>query len=360
MSGTSTTKLELGARPRILVITLRRLGDVLLTTPLIRSIKRAWPDCEIDVLAYAATGGILSGNPDIARVIGIPEPPNVLQDIALMARLWKRYALAVSTQPGDRPTRYALIAGRKSAAPVQDRLTGRIANAMLTRSVPFSGSVHRVEEVLKLADALGIARVPEIIGPAITRSDTGERYAVIHAKPMYRYKQWTAEGWRTLAAALAQRGFTIKATGGPDPAERTYLDEVWAGSPAVERLDGKLPWTELFALISRAQIFIGPDTSVTHIAAATGIPTVALYGPTDPRLWGPWPADGLHQGWDAAGMTQRRGNVWLVQNPLPCVPCQKEGCERDRDFGRSACLEEMRPADVIKTVDEALAAAALR
>jgi heptosyltransferase-3 len=59
-------------------------------------------------------------------------------------------------------------------------------------------------------------------------------------------------------------------------------------------------------------------------------------------------------------MTQRRGNVWLVQNPLPCVPCQKEGCERDRDFGRSACLEEMRPADVIKTVDEALAAAALR
>ena len=210
-----------------------------LTTPLIRSIKRAWPDCEIDVLAYAATGGILSGNPDIARVIGIPEPPNVLQDIALMARLWKRYALAVSTQPGDRPTRYALIAGRKSAAPVQDRLTGRIANAMLTRSVPLSGSVHRVEEVLKLADALGIARVPEIIGPAITRSDTGERYAVIHAKPMYRYKQWTAEGWRTLAAALAQRGFTIKATGGPDPAERAYLDEVWAGSPAVERLDGK-------------------------------------------------------------------------------------------------------------------------
>ena len=90
MSGTSTTKLELGARPRILVITLRRLGDVLLTTPLIRSIKRAWPDCEIDVLAYAATGGILSGNPDIARVIGIPEPPNVLQDIALMARLRAR------------------------------------------------------------------------------------------------------------------------------------------------------------------------------------------------------------------------------------------------------------------------------
>jgi heptosyltransferase-3 len=182
---------------------------------------------------------------------------------------------------------------------------------------------------------------------------------VIHAKPMYRYKQWTTEGWRALAAALAQRGYSIKATGGPDAAERAYLDAVWENNPAVERLDGKLAWTELFALISSAQIFVGPDTSVTHIAAATGCPTVALYGPTD-RLWGPWPTEGLREGWNADGTTQRRGNVWLVQNPLPCMPCQKEGCERDRDHGRSVCLEEMRPADVIKAVDEALAASAVR
>jgi heptosyltransferase-3 len=356
VSGAATTKLELPARPRILVITLRRLGDVLLTTPIIRSIKRTWPDGAIDVLAYEATGGILSGNPDIARVIGIPEPPGAAQDLALMARLWKRYDLAVSTQPGDRPTRYALIAGRKSVAPVQDRFTGRIKAALLTRSVPFSGSVHRVEEVLRLADALGIARVPEIVGPAVPASRGTQRYAVIHAKPMYRYKQWTADGWRAVAAALAQRGLKLKATGGPDAAERAYLDTLWNGSPQIERLDGTLSWPELFALISRAEIFIGPDTSVTHLAAASGCPTIALYGPTDPRLWGPWPAQGLHQEWQAAGTMQRRGNVWLVQNPLPCMPCQKEGCERDRDHGRSICLEEMRPEDVINAIDAALAA----
>lgn len=359
MSEPATTKLELPAQPRILVITLRRLGDVLLTTPIIRSIKRAWPDSSIDVLAYEGTGGILAGNPDIARVIGIPEPPSVLQDVALMARLLKRYALAVSTQPGDRPTRYALIAGRKNAAPVQDRFTGTLNRLRLTRSVPFSGKLHRVEEVLRLADVLGIPRVPEIVGPALPVTDAGERYAVIHAKPMYRYKQWTAEGWRELAAALAQRGFKIKATGGPEAVERAYLDDVWENNSSVERLDGKLPWTDLFALIARANIFIGPDTSVTHIAAATGCPTVALYGPTDPRLWGPWPAEGLREGWDADGTTQRRGNVWLVQNPLPCMPCQKEGCERGRSSA-SVCLDEMNPADVIKAVDMALAASALK
>ena len=360
MTEAAPTRLELPKRPRILVITLRRLGDVLLTTPIIRSIKRAWPDSTIDVLAYEGTGGILAGNPDIARVIGIPEPPNVGQDFALMARLWKRYALAVSTQPGDRPMRYALVAGRRNAAPVQDRFTGTLNRMMLTRSVPFTGDVHRVEEVLRLADALGIPRVPEIVGPALPATDADERYAVIHARPMYRYKQWTPEGWRELAALLAQRGLKIKATGGPDEAERRYLDEVWETNPAVERFDGKLPWTELFALISRAKVFVGPDTSVTHIAAATGCPTVALYGPTDPRLWGPWPAEGLHEGWNADGTMQRRGNVWLVQNPLPCMPCQKEGCERDRDNGRSVCLEEMKPADVIKAVDAALAASALK
>ena len=52
---------------RILVISLRRIGDLLLTTPLIRSLRRAWPDSEIDVLVFANTAGILAGNPDINR-----------------------------------------------------------------------------------------------------------------------------------------------------------------------------------------------------------------------------------------------------------------------------------------------------
>jgi ADP-heptose:LPS heptosyltransferase len=62
-------------RPRVLVITLRRLGDVLLTTPLIRSIKRALPAATIEALVFAGTEGILSGNPDLAGVIAIPRRP---------------------------------------------------------------------------------------------------------------------------------------------------------------------------------------------------------------------------------------------------------------------------------------------
>jgi heptosyltransferase-3 len=92
---------------------------------------------------------------------------------------------------------------------------------------------------------------------------------------------------------------------------------------------------------------------VTHLAAAAGCPTVALFGPTDPRLWGPWPAGGLHEMWRAAGPIQRRGNVWLVQHAQPCTPCQKEGCERHLD-SHAACLDELSVAEVLAAVDQAL------
>ena len=65
----------LPARPKILVITLRRLGDVLLTTPLIRSLRRARPDATVDVLVFKGTAGILGGNPDISNVITMSERP---------------------------------------------------------------------------------------------------------------------------------------------------------------------------------------------------------------------------------------------------------------------------------------------
>jgi heptosyltransferase III len=124
----------------------------------------------------------------------------------------------------------------------------------------------------------------------------------------------------------------------------------------VRRLDGLLTWPELAGAIRAARVYVGPDTSVTHLAAATGAPTVALYGPTDPRQWGPWPVGGLGQAWDSAGTIQQRGDVWLVQNPLPCLPCRQEGCERRLD-SYSRCLDELSAAQVLDAVDQALASA---
>lgn len=348
-------RIKLPDQPRILVVALRRLGDVLLTTPLIRSLRQAWPDAHIDALVFADTAGILAGNPDLDNVVTMPPRPTALQSLALGARLWRKYDLAVSTQSGDRPTGFAIIAGRQRVAPVEDRLSGRIKHALLDRCIGYVHSLHRVEQMLRLADALGIERVPEMVAPKAEpfAAMPAGSYAVIHAAPFFRYKQWTAQGWRDLAAAISARGLTVVATGGPAADERVYLDEVWQGAN-VSRLDGKLNWPQLTGLLSKARVYVGPDTSVTHLAAATGSPTVAIYGPTDPRLWGPWPSRGLARPWLAAGSIQHSGNVWLVQNPLPCMPCQLEGCERRLDSA-SACLEELPVSRVMTAVGLALA-----
>ncbi|MGC1466393.1 MAG: glycosyltransferase family 9 protein [Pseudolabrys sp.] len=347
-------RMELPERPRILVIALRRLGDVLLTTPLIRSLRRAWPNAVIDALVFADTAGILDGNPDLNAVVTMPARPSATQSLALARRLWRQYDLAVSTQSGDRPAFFAFAAGRMRAGPVEDNFNGRLKRAAYRRCIPYVPGVHRVEEMLRLVDMLGIARAPELVCPSAPSSPVApaSAYAVIHAAPMFRYKQWTATGWRELAKALAARGLTVVATGGQGDSERRYLADVWSGAE-VQRRDGQLNWPQLAALLARARVFIGPDTSVTHLAAAAGCPTVALYGPTDPRLWGPWPAGGLKKMWSAAGQIQRRGNVWLVQNAFPCTPCQLEGCERRLD-SYSACLDELSPRQVIAAVDEAL------
>ena len=351
--------VRLPKRARILVVALRRLGDVLLTTPLIRSVKHAFPDATIDALVFAGTEGVLAGNPDLKNVLAIPPRAKLGATLGLLKQIAKRYDLALSTQTGDRPTTLALIAGRQSAGLVEaDGLAAAAKRVLLSRSCLTARDWHRVRDILQLTELLGIPAVADVVcpsGPVRAGLAPAQSYAVLHASPMFIYKRWTAEGWRQLAAALRARGLAIVVTGAAS--DRAYLDDVWRGGDRVAdvmRLDGALTWPELAAVIGTARAYIGPDTAITHLAAASGAPTVALYGPTDPRIWGPWPRGGLDHAWAPSGTIQRRGNVFLVQNPLLCLPCQQEGCDR-RLESHSQCLDTLTVAQVVSAVDEALA-----
>lgn len=109
---------------------------------------------------------------------------------------------------------------------------------------------------------------------------------------------------------------------------------------------GRLTLGGTAALIARAQFYVGPDTAITHIAAAAGVPTIALFGPTDPVKWGPWPKGHTASSnpWQRVG-DQRSGNVQLIQGRAHCVPCGQEGC--DRHIGSASdCLQQL-PAERI-------------
>jgi len=134
--------------------------------------------------------------------------------------------------------------------------------------------------------------------------------------------------------------------GGLDAADREHVAE----------LGGRLPFAALTPLIEGARIFVGPDTSVTHLAAATGTPTIALFGPSHPVAWGPWPLRWRGEGpspWQLKAPLQRRGNVWLIQGEGDCVPCNQEGCDRHLE-SHSRCLDELSVERVIAVVDEVL------
>ncbi len=349
---------KLPPQPHVLVIAMRRLGDVLLTTPLVRSLRRGLPGARVTMLVFRGTEGILAGNPDIDAVITVPERPSAAEMLTLIRTLWRRYDLAVSTQTGDRPTFLAFVAGRRRAGLTPAR-AGWWKRLVLNHPVTVDSNNHRVVELLRLARAVGVPSQPDLVPPAGAAAEIfalQKPYAVLHPNPNYHYKRWNDAGWRSLACSLAERGLAVFVTGGPDPAERSYLDALWGpADSSVERLDGQLEWPQLAALIGGAQVYIGPDTSMTHLAAATGCPTVAIYGPTSPHLIGPWPVGGPGEPWLPASTIQHRGNVWVVQNPLPCLPCEKLGCEGHYE-SRSQCLDELSARQVLIAVEEALRA----
>jgi heptosyltransferase III len=350
--------LDLPAQARVLVITLRRLGDVLLTTPLIRTVRRALPEATLETLVFRGSEGILAGNPDLDSVITMSERPSPRETFGLFRRLWRRYDLVIATQRGDRPTFFALLAGRRRVALVpREGETGawwkRHAHQVPVAATP---DVHRVTQLLSLATAIGLKPVAEVVCPPGRPSESAPRspYAVLHPGPLYRYKRWNDLGWRQLAHALTERGLAVAVTGGPDAAERGYLDSLWPGADqTVHRLDGQLDWPQLAGLLAAAKVYVGPDTSMTHLAAACGCPTVAVFGPTNPRLIGPWPVGGLAEPWAHGRTVQRRGNVWVIQHPLPCLPCEKLGCEGHLS-SRSQCLDDLAAPVVLAAVEQAL------
>lgn len=372
MSVLSLREAPLPTAPhRALVVSLRFLGDALLTTPVVRALKQRYPECAVDALVFRGTEGVFDGNPDVRGVIGVPEFPSSSELRAILRSLWRRYDLALVTQPGTRPHLFGWAAGRYRVGLVPTEPRKAWWKKWLThRHAPFDATGARVLENQRLARMLGIEIAPVVVPPSAgedaLRSSahvgfdvTRQRFAVVHATPRWAYKRWTDDGWRALIAALAGRGLRVVLTGGGVEAERAYLDRLLAGvDPAsCVRIDGRLSFGQTADLLRHAALYVGPDTATTHLAAACATPTLALYGPTDPHIWGPWPAAGGAR-FDRVAAVQRRGNVVLLQNAaLDCVPCQLEGCDRHRE-SRAACLDELSAQRVIEAAHSMLDARA--
>lgn len=350
---------------RILVVCTRRLGDVLLVTPLIASLRRAHPQARIEALVFADTAAALAGNADLDAVRPWPRRLRPGRALRELGSLWRAFDLAIAAVASDRAHWLCWI-----AAPRRAGFTSRETGGWMRRRIaPAVGidplRVHSVEQVLRIADALQIARQPQVVPPRAAPAVTVDApYAVVHATPMFRYKAWPADHWVSLVQGLRARGLRVALTGGPASAEREAVAALAAavGTPATEVIDlaGRLSLAETTPLLERAAVYVGPDTSMTHLAAACGTAVVALFGPSNPVTWGPWP-----QGFDTAGdspwqrvaASQRQGRLRLLQGTQArwpgCIPCLREGCDNHVD-SVSDCLDRLPVDRVLAAVDDLL------
>lgn len=352
------------AAPRnVLVIVTRRIGDVLLATPVLRSLKRAWPNTAIDALVFSSTAAALSGNPDLGQVHAIPERPTLPQHIAFIGKLFRRYDLAISLVPGDRPTLYAFVAGRKRVGLLTPTRKERWKRHLLHQWVPYElGAQHVLLAHLSVLRTVGVTPLMEVV-TGLREADRqraakvlaplgNQRYVVLHLYPRFNYKMWSDAGWLELARWISARGLAVVLTGSGDAAELAYVNRLARDMPLALNLAGKLTLNETAGVLAGASAYVGPDTALTHMAAALNVPTVALFGPTDPLQWGPWPkGHDIHSTpWRSLGDQSLR-NVRIVQGSGACVPCRLEGCER-HIASFSACLMALPALRVIEALSE--------
>ncbi len=349
---------------RILIISMRFLGDLLLTTPLIHSIRQAYPKAEISVLVYKNTAAILEGNHDITHIITTPQQPTFSDYTQLFIQIFRKFDLAISTQTGDRPIFYSIFSASLRIAFVPKR-----NNKGWWKRYLFQGWAefnvqgnHTILELLKLATLINVPSSFLVIPPNNPKPhkifdalNLPNRYAVLHIHPQWQYKRWTREGWIKIADYLNSLSITPVLSGSPAPEELTYINSIEKYFPDnTINIAGQVTLAELTNVISKSQLFIGPDTGITHLAAATGTPVIALYGPTNPLIWGPWPFNYQKNKnpYQKTG-NQHINNIYLLQGTSPnnCVPCQEEGCEKHRG-SYSNCLDSLNLKHVINAIQQ--------
>ena len=338
---------------RALVVKMRHHGDVLLAAPVLSVLKSANPRLEVDALVYDDTAPMFEGHPALSQLFTVGRgwrnrsfPARLAPEWQLVSALRKRrYDLLVHLTEHPRGAWLARLLGpRYSVAPVIPR-RGAFWRGSFTHYYPVVGfgRRHQVEINLDALRRIGlhppaeerkVAFVPGAAAEARMRTLVPQDgFIHMHPGSRWRFKCWPAEQNAQLIDRLAADGHRIVLTGAPD--EVDFIDRILSRTTAKPlNLVGKLTIKELGALIARARLFVGVDSMPMHVAAALGVPTVALFGPSGDREWGPWAV--AHR---------------VVTTAHSCRPCGLAGCG---DGGISDCLVSLDVQPVYGAVRELL------
>jgi heptosyltransferase-3 len=312
---------------------MRNIGDVLMITPVLRALHATFPTARVTVIVNSGTEAMLAGNPDIDDVIVYrrDEGSALGRELQFVRELRRRrFDLTIGFTEGDRTAWCSLLSGARyrlgsahySWKPLDPRR--RIYNLPAPSWPPHP--MHEVERHFFLLEAAGLrleSAQPGPLGlavPADLRCWAEEQVAplrparVVQVHPVARWL-WKCWESRSMAAVIdwlqADRGARVIVTTGPVERERERAREIVALCRTKPLFfDGGLTLTQLAALSSVSDGYFGVDTAPMHMAAAVGVPVVALFGPTNASSWAPW--------------TSRRR---VLSAPCPCNEAKREVCD---------------------------------
>jgi heptosyltransferase-3 len=329
------------------VLKLRQIGDVLLSTPVFRALKEAYPKADIYACVNKGTEVLLEGNTDLAGVfLNLGSGPKGLASfkagLSLVKELRaKKFDLCLDLTTSDRSASLAVLSGAKRRIGFESHKGYFGRKFTYTDRVQPIPQQHVVLKHLKLLEPLDVrAREPKLriaIGPEQRKKvsaliPAGEKYFQVHPISRIARKNWPMELMAETVKHLAAQGWTPVLTGSNLTEEKAQVEELGRRIGKHINLSGKLNLLELAAVSEKAGFFLGVDTAPMHIAAAAGAPVIALFGPSSETLWAPWCEKKL-----------------VLSQTMPCrLPCKDKACKHIN------CLRTLTPSMVIPAIDQFL------
>jgi heptosyltransferase-2 len=335
---------------KILVMRYRFIGDTVLTVPFLRNLREAYPAAHIDLLLEPFSGQVIEGCPYIDRVL-----PFEFKTIHTYSNRSQRGKVAGYTHYWNmiREQHYdaAFVLKRSLSSALLVRLAGvpqRIGFAtegrglLLTDPVRYRQDQHEVENFLDCLRVLDIPisstklelwpsregdlKASSLFSAAGWKQD--DLKIIIHAAASLPAKQWPSERFAEVMKTLRQKYNARFVYTGAQNDVTLYREIEHRGRFGGLNLCGITNVHENLSVYRAANLFFGVDSGPLHMAAAVGVPVIALFGPTDERKWGPW----------GEGHT-------VISKRLSCHPCKPHKCDDNE------CMKLITAGEALEAVE---------
>jgi heptosyltransferase III len=354
---------------RILLLKYRNIGDVLLTTPLVKNIKNSYPDALIDFSVNKGTESMITLNPNLNKVITYDRED--IKFLPILKRLWREiqfvrsfkkenYDLVINLTDGDRGD----LISWYLKAPI--RIGYKSKNSFIkngiTHEMPEQGLRHTIELALDSLRLLNLPVTEKIVeifwskkDEEIVRKKIANINNFIHIHPVSRWL-FKCISDSIMAQIIdfieIELGVKVIITASNDIFEIQKVDRILnltTSSPL--DLSGKLTLKQTAALNKQAKFFIGVDTSIMHISASNNVPVFAFFGPSGACHWGPWDNSFMETGYTKVSGIQTMGKHKVFSENRSCQPCGKDGCNGTKV---SDCLMALDIENIKKDIKEIL------